>query len=290
MWDAELVRNVVTRRDLRSLTRGVTLSAVLIGWTSILGVVELVMLLAQPNLAVDQAAQLGTHLFQTLALCQLGLILLLVPPLTVFSVLQEKRSGSWDLILLTRLSSFAIVWGKLISSLAAVVLPLVASLPLLVLPLVFGGVNSRQVIQAYVVFAASTLFVVSMSLLLSVVGRRLSLCLGLSVALTLLFSAGLSALILGNGTRLVLGSLVVNPHLTRLAPFDPMAALLSTLTQPGSIPIIGQLAASPYPLGFHLSLWVLYCVISVAASSLFLLVAASLVRVRSRWPDSRRTV
>ncbi len=103
------------------------------------------------------AARFGGWMFTLLAPLQLLVLAALAAVGAASSVAQEKDRRTLILLLLTRLSGFEVVVGKLTATLLAPMSMLLCALPLfLTLPLL-GGVSPQQVIGVFVVTAATIL-------------------------------------------------------------------------------------------------------------------------------------
>ena len=73
--------------------------------------------------------QIMMVLYVVLAAVQMALITLTVPALTAGSISGERERQTLDLLLVTKMSSFSIVMGKLLASLAFILLLIVGTLP-----------------------------------------------------------------------------------------------------------------------------------------------------------------
>lgn len=103
------------------------------------------------------AARFGGWMFTLLAPLQLLVLAALASVGAASSVAQEKDRRTLILLLLTRLSGFEVVVGKLTATLLAPMSMLLCALPLfLALPLL-GGVSPQQVVGVFVVTAATIL-------------------------------------------------------------------------------------------------------------------------------------
>ncbi|WP_153557735.1 hypothetical protein [Roseimaritima sediminicola] len=112
----------------------------------------------RPLRMVGDLSRFGGSMFLLLAPLQLLVLTFQAAVGATSSVAQEKDRRTLILMLLTRLSGFEVVVGKLASSLIVVFSMLAAALPLfLVLPL-FGGVSARQVLDVYAVTLATVVF------------------------------------------------------------------------------------------------------------------------------------
>ncbi|HEY7315329.1 MAG TPA: ABC transporter permease [Gemmataceae bacterium] len=106
---------------------------------------------------LGESARFGPLLFQILTFVELALFLFFSALSSASAIAQEKDRRTFILLLLTDLRNEEIVLGKLLGSLLPIVLLLGASVPLLLLLLLLGGIDPRQVLQAIVIVAATSL-------------------------------------------------------------------------------------------------------------------------------------
>lgn len=104
-----------------------------------------------------QAANYGQGLFLYLVLFQMVLLAFITPALTAGAISSEREHQTIDLLFVTKLPSFAILWGKLLASMSFVLLLLLLSVPIFSLVFLFGGIELDQVAAAFLVTAISAL-------------------------------------------------------------------------------------------------------------------------------------
>ena len=148
-------REVLTapRRVRHYLYRSLYVVALLV----LLGTAWLVLSGTQPIRNVGDLSRFGGTAFQFLAPLQLAVLTFLGALGAAAAVSQEKDRRTILLLLLTRMTNFELVVGKLAASLLNVASMLVVSFPVFLLVTVFGGVSIRQVVIAYAITAASVL-------------------------------------------------------------------------------------------------------------------------------------
>ncbi|MBV9689427.1 MAG: ABC transporter permease [Ktedonobacteraceae bacterium] len=117
-------------------------------------------------------SQTGNILYILLSFVQLFLILFITPAFTSTSINGEKERQTFDLLLCSRLSSFALVSGKLVAGLANALLLIAAALPLFSLVFLFGGVSPTQVLSALLVYIVTTLMLGTFGLFCSTLVKR----------------------------------------------------------------------------------------------------------------------
>lgn len=106
---------------------------------------------------VGDMARFGSILFQILAPLQLSLTLFFSAMAAASAVCQEKDKKTLILLLLTRLTNFELVLGKLLASLLNIAVMLFAALPLFAVTMLFGGLSTSQIIYTYLVTLATML-------------------------------------------------------------------------------------------------------------------------------------
>ena len=176
-------------------------------------------------LTTGDAARFSGWMFSILAPLQLLILASLTAVGAASSVAQEKDRRTLILLLMTRLSGFEIVVGKLVSTLLAPLSMLACALPLfLTLPLL-GGVSPWQVGLVFVVTAATTVLAGSIGTVVGLWREKTFQAIALTV-LALLMYAGIGELIkespFGDEDTLVLA---VSPVRALLAAVSPMARL-----------------------------------------------------------------
>ncbi len=171
------------------------------------------------------SARFGGWMFTLLAPLQLLVLASLAAVGAAASVAQEKDRRTLILLLLTRLSGFEIVAGKLAATLLSPLSMLVCSLPLfLTLPL-FGGVSPQQVFGVFIVTAASILLAGSVGTVIGMWREKTFQAIAMTV-LGLLMYVGLGEMA-GNVMTEMPESvrLALSPPRALAAAASPMASL-----------------------------------------------------------------
>jgi ABC-type transport system involved in multi-copper enzyme maturation permease subunit len=105
----------------------------------------------QPLRTASDFSRFGGWMFLLLAPLQMLVLGFQAAVTSASSVAQEKDRRTLILLLLTRITGFELVVGKLLASLLGVTSLLAASLPLFLALSLFGGVSLRQVADVYLV-------------------------------------------------------------------------------------------------------------------------------------------
>jgi ABC-type transport system involved in multi-copper enzyme maturation permease subunit len=132
-------------------------------------------------------SSVGTSLYTILSLVQLILLVLITPSFTATAVNGEKERQTYDLLLCSRLSAFSLVTGKLAAGLMNALLLICASIPLFSLVFFFGGISPVQVLNAMVVFVATTFLLGSIGIFCSTVFKRPSISTAIAYLVSLLW-------------------------------------------------------------------------------------------------------
>jgi len=106
-------------------------------------------------------SSMGILLFTFLILFQIVLLAFITPALTSGAISGERERQTIDLLFVTPLAPFSIIWGKLLASMSFVVLLLVLSVPIFSLVFLFGGIELDQVVYAFAVTGATALMLPS---------------------------------------------------------------------------------------------------------------------------------
>jgi ABC-type transport system involved in multi-copper enzyme maturation permease subunit len=287
--------DAVGRREVRTRMRSRQSLALVTVYMAVLGSVLIVFLVKHSDPGSGQSPQVGSQLLQTLAITQLCLILLVTPASMAGAVSGERQQRTWDLLRVTRLTSFDIVWGKLLAGLSVNVFLLFASLPLLSSVFLFAPIGPQDVLYTYLVFVATVLLIAVISLFVSVLTWKPATSVIVSVVLSIFLGVGLSLLILfleaeqqGAGLTILnqLGSLPPDMHpLTAWAHVAPMLALLSALPNGRGGTVLGGLGQVHHAFGlpWTISLWAAFCLLSLALSILLVALSSLLIRFGPPW-------
>ncbi len=172
-------------------------------------------------------ARFGVVLFQLLASIQLSLALFFAPVLAANSICSEKDRRTFALLLMTDLSSYEIVVGKLLASMLQMVVLLVAGLPVFALCLLLGGVSGSQLLRVFLVTVAAALACGSLGILMGCWRERTFQSLALAVLVLVLYLLLVEAFHAWLGQDLLLGWTAdqwragLNPFFTILGIIDP---------------------------------------------------------------------
>lgn len=140
------------------------------------------------------AAVVGSQAFAAMSFFQLGLVCLFAPALAAGAISGERERQTLDVLLVSRVSAFGIVWGKLLASMAYILLLILTALPLFSAVFLFGGIDLQQFVFSQVVTIATALCLGAMAVFFSALFQR-------SLAATV--SSYASAFVLTVGTAIL---------------------------------------------------------------------------------------
>jgi ABC-type transport system involved in multi-copper enzyme maturation permease subunit len=152
---------------------GITAWLATVGWTR--------------TATLGETARFGPLLFQLLTTVQLALFLFFAALSSASSVSQEKDRRTFVLLLMTDMSNFEIVLGKLLGSLLQIGLLLLATVPLWMFIILLGGVSLGQVLQALLIVAATVLAAGSLGSLVALWRERTFQALALTTLFLVLY-------------------------------------------------------------------------------------------------------
>lgn len=255
-------------------------------------------------------SNVGLTLYYLLSQLQLFLIIFITPAFTSTAVNGEKERQTFDLLLCSRLSAFSLLAGKLLAGLANALLLIAASAPLFSLVFFFGGVGPAQIVKALIVFILTTVLAGTFGLFCSTVFKRPAVSTAISYMVCLIW-IGLPIV-----TKILLmsspasrqfyfyGGVVTQAFTSYQLPLwlaiNPITALINTYPNGGinytiSYNPLFSLTATFYPgnistpnmnlgmfafmfLGFKLTAWKAYVILSTLGTGIFFLISVWLVK------------
>lgn len=161
----------------------------------------------------------GQQLFTFLIIFQVALLAFITPALTSGAISGERERQTIDLLFVTPIPPFSIIWGKLLASMSFVLLLLGISVPIFSLVFLFGGIELDQMLEAFAVSLAT-------ALMLGVVGIAFSCLFRRTLAATVAAYAAAFVLILGTLLYGALFPVDADPTATT-APAPPAVSLIS---------------------------------------------------------------
>ncbi len=188
----------------------------------------------------------GQTLFKYLVVFQMVLITLVTPALTAGAISSERERQTIDLLFVTRIPPFSIIWGKLLASMSFVVLLLLLSVPIFSLVFLFGGIELDQVLYSFLVTIVA-------ALALGLIGIAFSTWLRRTLAATVASYMAAFLLVFGTVAFGMIFPTKIDPKST-IPPAPPAATYLSPIVPLVAIadngqPLVPYLIRYDYPNG-----------------------------------------
>lgn len=143
-----------------------------------LGFMILIVMLVYQNVVSDEAArnpftaQLSLQAFHATVMGALtALIVLIAPALTANAITLERERRTMDLLAATPLTARQLLTGKLLGSLGFVLLLLALTMPVSAVSLLMGGATIREMLETYLLIAASAMVLCAVALFSSAYAR-----------------------------------------------------------------------------------------------------------------------
>ena len=135
-------------------------------------------------------ASIGQGIFAALLMLETLQVAFLAPSATAGAISLEREKRTLELLVVTPISSVAIVLGKLLSALVYVWLLIAASIPLTAVVFVYGGVAPDDVLRGYIVLIVTALGLGSFGLFCSSLVKRTQAATAITIFGVLVISIG----------------------------------------------------------------------------------------------------
>ena len=135
-------------------------------------------------------ASIGQGIFAALLMLETLQVAFLAPAATAGAISLEREKRTLELLVVTPISSIAIVFGKLLSALIYVWLLIAASIPLTAVVFVYGGVAPDDVLRGYLVLIVTALGLGSFGLFCSSLVKRTQAATAITIFGVLVISIG----------------------------------------------------------------------------------------------------
>jgi ABC-type transport system involved in multi-copper enzyme maturation permease subunit len=174
----EWVKNPVLRKELTSRMSIRRMSkANRLALTLFMAVVlPIVYLIIAKALFVNSSVRDGRDIFGVIAVgFQMAFAVLLAPTVTSGVITLEREKQTWNALLLSRLTSWEIIWGKLLGSVVPALAMQLIFIPILIMAALKGGVSLSNFIGAEVFVVFCTFFYGIIGMFFSWICRRTQL-------------------------------------------------------------------------------------------------------------------
>ena len=192
-------------------------------------------------------------LYIIMAVIQAILLMFIVPSLTATSICSEREKQTLDILLSTRLSSFQIIFGKLLASSLKVIMLIICTIPLYAICGLIGGIKLENILILVGSFIVSTIFVGAIGVFISTYSKTSKVATALTYALVLFIFVGtiVIAYIFLLINMYKMGYNGKTPQLSPIAYLSPATGFFVMLSNQigfgqNSIFFIGQMGVSKY--------------------------------------------
>jgi ABC-type transport system involved in multi-copper enzyme maturation permease subunit len=178
--------------------------------------------------------QYGPQLFMWLIIFEVVLLAFITPALTAGAISGERERQTIDLLFVTPLRPFAIIWGKLLASMSFVLLLLMLSVPIFSLVFLFGGIELDQMIYAFIVVGVSALTFGLVGIAFSSLFRRTlaATVAAYGAAFVLMVGTLVYGLLFPIEIDASAGSVPAPPAVTMLSPILPLVTIANNAPIP----------------------------------------------------------
>jgi ABC-type transport system involved in multi-copper enzyme maturation permease subunit len=177
--------NPVLRRELQERFRTLRSPILLSIWVLAAGVLTFLAYVVAQSAARDRftsfgfgglgtlfaSASMGRFMLHVLLIGLLTAVVFVVPGQAAVAIVGEKERQTLQLLQVSQLNAWRIVWGKLSAALAYVLLLLVATTPLLVIPILLGGVDLLDLVGGVLLVVTASIMIGSVSIWVSARAR-----------------------------------------------------------------------------------------------------------------------
>ncbi|MBD7913619.1 ABC transporter permease subunit [Clostridium sp. Sa3CUN1] len=247
--------NPVLRNESKLSVRTPRFSLMLLVYIAVLSVGTLIFYSSYSSdvYASGVNPQGAVTLYIIMAVIQAILLMFIVPSLTSTSICSEREKQTLDILLSTRLSSFQIIFGKLLASSLKVIMLIICTIPLYAICGLIGGIKLGNILILVGSFIISTIFVGSIGVFISTYSKTSKVATALTYALVLFIFVGTIVIayifLLINTYRM--GYNGKTPEISPIAYLSPATGFFVMLSNQvgfggNSVYFIGQVGLSKY--------------------------------------------
>ncbi|HET7419735.1 MAG TPA: ABC transporter permease [Candidatus Dormibacteraeota bacterium] len=178
-------------------------------------------------------SSMGITVFTFLVLFQVALLAFITPALTAGSISGERERQTIDLLFVTPLAPFSIIWGKLLASMSFVVLLIVLSIPIFSLVFLFGGIELDQVVAAFALTGVTAMMLGFLGVAFSTMFRRTLAATVASYGAAFVVLVGSPAFGLVFPTEYGAQTVPAPPAVTMISPVVPLLVVAYQQPLPG---------------------------------------------------------
>lgn len=210
-----------------------------------------------------------------MAVIQAILLMFIVPSLTATAICAEREKQTLEVLLSTKMTTLAIISGKLLASISRVIILIIATMPIYSITFLIGGVNFESILELSGFFIVTTIFVGSIGVFISTFIKTSKVATAVAYGVTLFIFIGIVIItyivIISNAAKLNNPQDVSIPFFAYLSPTFGFISLL--INQLGDASALGF-----YGMGINIEKFEYVNIISIAVqltiSAILIFVAA----------------
>lgn len=169
--------NPILEKDIKTKMRGWRTPVLLSIYALVLGLV-LYLFFVSNNMLFNYTGyatfnpRIAVNAYNTIAIFQFGLLMLIVPALTATAISGERERQTLDLMLCSDISAWSVITGKLTVSIAHIMLLVVVSIPILGMVFLFGGITFGDMLLLFLFYVVTALMTASLGIFFSTLFRK----------------------------------------------------------------------------------------------------------------------
>ena len=169
-----MMMNPVLRRETKTTLRNWKMFAVITVYVAVVTIGAMLYIYGSMFRSYDYSFDPQSMIGMYIVLCsmQMGLMLLAAPALTAGCISGERERQTLDLLLMTKMSSFSIIMGKLTSSMSTLILLMVSTLPVFAIAFYFGGVSLLSLFGMMLYIVLTACMAASISIFFSCIFKK----------------------------------------------------------------------------------------------------------------------
>ena len=169
------MRNAVCKKEMKLSVRTKKTTWGLFVFNSILALLGLLVFYVEfgrqsSYSTIDYSEMLMVYII--ICLIEMCLIAFIVPSITAGSIAGEREKQTLEILLTTKLTSWQIIWGKLLSSISTLLLYIISSIPILAIVFSVGGISVLDLLQVMVYICVLAVFFGSFGILYSCIFKK----------------------------------------------------------------------------------------------------------------------
>ena len=167
--------NPIYKKEVRTGTRTAKTAALIVVFNTILAIVAFIIF----HNTIKDISSMGaldysglTDLYTFMAYIEFGIIAIIVPAITAGAVVGERERQTLDVMLASKVHTFAIIWGKMLACLQMIVVVCVSSLPVLSIVFVYGGIRLTNLLMLLFAIICTGFYFGSIGIFASCICKR----------------------------------------------------------------------------------------------------------------------